>query len=70
VTPAVLAQSGERFTGPIGLLVIVLIGVATILLIVSMNKRIKRLPPSFPEPPAADSEPERPDDGPQVPPPR
>jgi hypothetical protein len=53
----VLAQSGERFTGPIGLLVIVLIGVATILLIISMNKRIKRLPPSFPDEPAGPEEP-------------
>lgn len=44
-----LAQTGERFTGPIGLLVVVLIGVATILLIINMNKRIKRLPPSFPD---------------------
>jgi hypothetical protein len=42
-------MSGERFTGPIGLLIVVLIGIATVLLIVNMNKRIKRLPSAFPE---------------------
>lgn len=38
-----------QYTGPIGLVIIVLLGVATALLIASMNKRIKRLPPSFPD---------------------
>lgn len=42
-------MSDGRYTGPIGLLVIVLIGVATVLLILNMNRRIKRLPPSFPD---------------------
>jgi len=40
-----------QYTGPIGLLIVVLIGVATVLLIVNMNKRIKRLPPTFPDEP-------------------
>ena len=44
-----LAQTEERFTGPIGLLIVVLIGVSTVLLIVNMNKRIKRLPRDFPD---------------------
>ena len=35
-------------TGPIGLLIILLMLIATALLIRNMNSRIKRLPPSFP----------------------
>lgn len=55
----VLAQTAERFTGPIGLLIVVLIGVATILLIINMNKRIKRLPKDFPEHRDPDPDPDR-----------
>ena len=44
-------MNDAQYTGPIGLLIVVLIGVATVLLIVNMNKRIKRLPPTFPEQP-------------------
>jgi F0F1-type ATP synthase assembly protein I len=49
----------EQYTGPIGLLIILLIGIATVLLILNMNKRIKRLPREFPdqERPPADREP-------------
>ena len=36
-------------TGPIGLLIILLMLIATALLIRNMNTRIKRLPPEFPE---------------------
>jgi hypothetical protein len=36
-------------TGPIGLLIILLMLIATALLIRNMNARIKRLPPSFPD---------------------
>ncbi|MFC5993885.1 hypothetical protein ACFQE5_06630 [Pseudonocardia hispaniensis] len=40
---------GEEFgkASPIALVVIILLGLATILLIRSMGKRIRRLPPSF-----------------------
>src|SRR3954462_9972219 len=34
--------------GPMGLLVIVLLSIATVLLIRNMNKRLRRLPDSFP----------------------
>lgn len=54
-----LAVSGDaQYTGPIGLLIVALIGIATVLLIVNMNRRIKRLPPSFPDrPPGQDDAP-------------
>ena len=35
--------------GPMGLLVIVLLSIATVLLIRNMNKRLRRLPDSFPD---------------------
>jgi hypothetical protein len=41
--------------GPLGLLIVVLLGVATVFLIRNMNARLRRLPRSFP--------PERPTDG-------
>jgi hypothetical protein len=49
-------RSGS-LAGPLGLLIIVLLGIATVLLIRNMNKRIKRLPDRFPpqEPPESDS---------------
>ena len=40
-------EDSTQYTGPIGLVIVVLIGVATVLLIMNMNKRIKRLPRSF-----------------------
>ena len=36
--------------GPMGLFVIVLMSIATVLLIRNMNKRLRRLPDSFPDP--------------------
>ncbi|MDR7279275.1 hypothetical protein J2S41_006053 [Catenuloplanes atrovinosus] len=39
-------------TGPLGLLIIVLMAIATVFLIRSMNKRLRRLPESFPPPTA------------------
>ncbi len=47
-------RSGS-LAGPLGLLIIVLLIVATVLLIRNMNKRLRRLPDRFPaqdEPPA------------------
>ena len=47
----VLALETERVTaGPLGLLVVLLMGLATVLLIRNMNGRIKRLPEQFPPP--------------------
>ncbi|WP_033339523.1 hypothetical protein [Catenuloplanes japonicus] len=57
VTLDVLAQNnfGDTrtggLTGPMGALVIVLLAIATVFLIRSMNKRLRRLPESF-DPPA------------------
>ncbi len=66
-TLAVLAQpapppgKGEEFgkASPVGLVVVLLLAVATVFLIRSMSKRIRRLPASF-DPPG-------PDDGAQQP---
>lgn len=45
-----LAADLSRAAGPIGLLVVVLIGVATVLLIRNMDRRVKNLPQEFPPP--------------------
>ena len=52
-------RSGS-LAGPLGLLIIVLLAVATVLLIRNMNKRLKRLPERFPDqdpdpPPSSES---------------
>jgi hypothetical protein len=39
--------------GPMGLFIIVLMSIAVVLLIRNMNKRLRRLPDSFPDPEAA-----------------
>ena len=39
--------------GPMGLFIIVLMAISTVLLIRNMNKRLRRLPDSFPDPAAA-----------------
>ena len=58
LTPLAQQQSGQA--GPIGLLVLVLLGIAVVLLIRNMDRRIKRLPREFP-----------PDEhDPRIPPPR
>ena len=51
-----LADGAGGYAGPLGLLVVLLLGVATVFLIRSMNARIRRLPESFekPEPEAKD----------------
>jgi len=46
----VLAAGAGTSAGPLGLLIVLLIGVATVLLIRNMNARLKRLPPSFEDP--------------------
>ena len=50
------AEDTAQYTGPVGLVIVVLIGVATVLLIMNMNKRIKKLPRSFEEKPAPRSD--------------
>jgi hypothetical protein len=45
----VLAQEGSRNPGPVPLLIVVLLGIATVLLIRNMNGRLKRLPREFPD---------------------
>ena len=62
------SERGEEFgkTSPIALVVILLLGLATALLIRSMNKQLRKVPPSFdPEPPGSgegDDGPPDPDD--------
>jgi hypothetical protein len=45
-----LALDAGGNAGPIGLLVVVLMALATVLLIRNMDKRVKRLPRDFPPP--------------------
>jgi hypothetical protein len=40
--------------GPMGLFIIVLMSIAVVMLIRNMNKRLRRLPDSFPDPEAAE----------------
>ncbi|HUR13693.1 MAG TPA: hypothetical protein VM097_04290 [Mycobacteriales bacterium] len=54
-----LADGAGSYAGPLGLLVVLLLGVATVLLIRNMNKRITRLPESFD---ATPDDPNDPDD--------
>ena len=46
----------DGIAGPLALLIILLLAVATVLLIRSMNKHLRRLPDSFPATAAADRE--------------
>jgi hypothetical protein len=48
-------RSGDGLAGPMALLVILLLAAATIFLIRNMNKRLRRLPESFPEPEVPES---------------
>ena len=53
MSAALLALEPEKVgAGPLGLLVVVLMGIATVLLIRNMNTRIKGLPEQFPPPDA------------------
>ena len=61
----ILAEGAGASAGPLGLLVVVLLFVATVFLIRNMNGRLKRLPPSF-DPPVSPTE-EGGDDGPSGP---
>jgi hypothetical protein len=48
-------RSGDGLAGPMALLVILLLAAATVFLIRNMNKRLRRLPESFPEPEVPES---------------
>jgi len=52
-----VVEEEDLSTGPIGLVIILLMLIATALLIRNMNGRIKRLPPTFP---GQDEEPKQP----------
>ena len=52
----ILADGAGASAGPLGLLIVLLIGVATVLLIRNMNGRLKRLPSEFPDPTATPPE--------------
>ena len=50
MTPVLLAVDADEVSaGPLGLLVVVLMILATVLLIRNMNARLRRLPREFPE---------------------
>jgi hypothetical protein len=50
MTPLLLAVDAEDVSaGPLGLLVVVLMMIATVLLIRNMNARLRRLPREFPD---------------------
>jgi hypothetical protein len=56
-----LAAAPSGTAGPLGLLIILLLGVAVVLLVRNMNGRLRRLPPSFDDPkPPPDVPPEDP----------
>ncbi len=69
IAATVVASGHGASAGPLGLLVILLIGVATVLLIRNMNGRLRRLPREFPEQDAAPSEPSDPPAPPPATPP-
>jgi hypothetical protein len=45
-----LAAAPSGTAGPLGLLIVLLLGVAVVLLVRNMNGRLRRLPPSFDDP--------------------
>lgn len=53
---------GGALAGPMGLFVIVVLSIATVLLIRNMNKRLRRLPSSFPDSASEQGKDERPDE--------
>jgi hypothetical protein len=57
---SVLAAAPSGTAGPLGLLIVLLIGLAMVLLIRNMSGRLRRLPPSFDEQPPRPDEPPAP----------
>lgn len=62
----IVASGHGASAGPLGLLVILLIGVVTVLLIGNMNGRLRRLPREIPDPDAAPSTPSDPPASPRL----
>ena len=58
-------EDASRNPGPVPLLIVVLLGIATVLLIRNMNGRIKRLPREFPDQ-QEEPRPPTPPDGPDA----
>lgn len=59
-------DDGGQYTGLTGLVIVLVLGVVTVLLIVNMNRRIRRLPRQFPKeqaPPEQDGRPTPPREG-------
>ena len=64
----ILAAGAGASAGPLGFLVVLLIGIATVLLIRNMNGRLRRMPRQVPErAPAAEREPAPKDETPPQP---
>ena len=62
MTPVLLAVDAEDVSaGPLGLLVVVLMILATVLLVRNMNARLRRLPREFPDHPQDEGRPASPD---------
>ena len=63
MSPVLLAVDAEDVSaGPLGLLVVVLMILATVLLIRNMNARLRRLPREFPEQQRDERRPDSPDE--------
>ena len=62
------AAPDSVYTGPIGLVLVILIGIATVLLIRNMDRRLRRLPREFPPVERADTPPPGPAARPDAPP--
>lgn len=56
----IVASGHGASAGPLGLLLILLIGVVTVLLIRNMNGRLRRLPREFPDKPGNEPPPDTP----------
>ncbi len=68
MSPLLLAVDAEDVSaGPLGLLVVVLMIIATVLLIRNMNARLRRLPREFPEQSQDDGRPSSRDEPPRTP---
>jgi hypothetical protein len=64
VSPALAVEADQVSAGPLGLLVVVLMVLATVFLIRNMNARLKRLPREFPDARAGERDGTTPPDGP------
>ncbi len=59
-----IAAAASNVAGPLALLLVLLLGVATVLLIRNMNARLRRLPRSFDEVSPPEAEPDESASGP------